>query len=85
MPVRLDHQWIRRLANFALEGFPEIRDVVVSMLLVLFGAEPLHETLQVDVAETPVALAAADQRVISLGVRRPAESALRVFLSPAGA
>ena len=55
------------------------------MLLVLFGAQPLHEALQVDVAETPVALAAADQRVISLGVRRPAESALRVFLSPAGA
>lgn len=40
--VGFDHQRVRRFADLALEGLPEIRDVVVAILLILLRLQPLH-------------------------------------------
>lgn len=73
----LDHEGICGLADLALEGLPEIGDVVITVFHVLLCVEPLHETIQVDVADTACALARTDKWIlVTLGARGPTESTL---------
>lgn len=64
-----DHEGVGGLADLALEGLPEVGDVVFAVFHSLLRAQPLHEALQVDVADAARALAAVDQGVVVLGAR----------------
>ncbi len=80
LSIRLDHQWIGSLANFALEGLPKIRNVIVAGLHSFLIAQPHHEAVQVNEADTARALATTYKWVVRFGLTRPAETTIRAVL-----
>lgn len=73
--VRLDHERVGLLADFAFETLPEDGGIVVSLLDALLALEPLLKAVIVDEADRSRAFATRDQGVRRLRHRRPAESA----------
>ena len=72
----LHHQGVRRLANLALEGLPEIRGEVGLQLGLLLGLEPARQAAVVDLAHGAGAAAGTKEWVLLGRIRRPAEAAL---------
>ena len=72
----LHHQRVRGLADFALEGLPEVGGEVGLQLGLLLGLKPARQATVVDLAHGASAAASTEERVLLGGIGRPAEAAL---------
>ena len=72
----LHHQRVRGLADFALEGLPEVGGEVGLQLGLLLGLKPARQATIVDLSHGASTAASTEERVLLGGIGRPAEAAL---------